>query len=121
MAKTITLNFTLAVAAATLLAACDQPPMQQRVQQPVAVCVQNGVRVPDTSCSRSRHAGGGWYYYGRGALMPYYGERVAGGSFTRTPGATYFHAPVSTGMSRTAAISRGGFGASAHSFGSGRS
>jgi len=122
--KTITLNLTLVAASAVTLAACDQhQPDQWIAQQDTAVCVdRSGNRVPDADC-QNYHPGAGvgtaflWYYLGRSSAVPYYGERVAGGSFTRTAGATYFHAPVSTAMTRSAAVARGGFGSRARSFG----
>ena len=126
--KTIHLNITLAAASAITLAACDQPAKEWTAEQDTAICAdRNGTRVPDAQCqaqSQNHHIGAGvgtaflWYYLGRNSMIPYYGERVRGGSFTRTPGATYFHAPVRTAMTRSAAISRGGFGSSARSFGS---
>lgn len=120
--KTIHLNLTLVAASAVTLAACDQQPDHWVAQQETAVCVdQSGNRVPDADCQTYHPGGVGnaflWYYLGRNSAVPYYGERVSGGSFTRTAGATYFHAPVSTAMTRSAAIARGGFGSSAHAFG----
>jgi len=126
--KTIHLNLTLVAASAVTLAACDQQqqPDQWVAQQDTMVCVdKSGDRVPDGNC-QTPHAGAGgagvgtaflWYYLGRNSVVPYYGERVSGGSFTRTAGATYFHAPVRTAMTRSAAVARGGFGSSARSFG----
>ena len=121
--KTIHLNLTLVAASAVTLAGCDQhQPDHWIAQQDTAVCVDHsGSRVPDADCE-SYHGGGAssaflWYYLGRRSAVPYYGERVSGGSFTRTAGATYFHAPVSTAMTRSAAVARGGFGSSARSFG----
>ena len=127
--KTIHLNITLAAASAITLAACDQPAAEQwTAEQDTAICAdRNGTRVPDAQCQTQAHhngIGAGvssaflWYYLGRNSMVPYYGERVRGGSFTRTAGATYFHAPARTAMTRSAAISRGGFGASSRSFGS---
>ena len=122
--KTIHLNLTLVAASAATLAACDQQPDHWVAQQDTQICVdKSGERVPDADC-QNYHPGGGavgnaflWYYLGRSSAVPYYGERVSGGSFTRTAGATYFHAPVSTAMTRSAAVARGGFGSSARSFG----
>jgi len=122
--KTIHLNLTLVAASAVALAACDDQPQQWVAQQDTQICVdRGGNRVPDADCQSYHPAGAGvssaflWYYLGRRSAVPYYGERVAGGSFTRTAGATYFHAPVSTAMTRSAAVARGGFGSSARSFG----
>ena len=119
------LNITLAAAGAVLLTACgrsnDDWNGNQLAQQDTVICTdRDGNRVPDSECE---HRGTGgvspflWYYLGRSASLPYYGEHVRGGSFTRTANATYFHAPASTSMTRSAAISRGGLGSSARSFG----
>jgi len=125
--NTIHLNLTLVAASAMTLAACDDQPNQPDqwiAQQDTAICVdKSGNRVPDADCQTYHGGGGGvgtaflWYYLGRSSAVPYYGERVSGGSFTRTAGATYFHAPVGTAMTRSAAVARGGFGSSARSFG----
>lgn len=101
-----------------------------------AICVdQEGKRVDDDQCSKDRvhYSGGGgssaflWYYLGRSSAVPYYGDsirdkRYAGhGSYQPRPGASYAAAPASTRMTRSAAVSRGGFGSSGRSFGGGRS
>ena len=102
-----------------------------------AICVdQEGKRVDDDRCntSRAHYSGGGgggnaflWYYLGRSSAVPYYGDsirdpRFAGhGSYQPRPGANYTSAPASTRMTRSAAVSRGGFGSSGRSFGGGRS
>jgi outer membrane murein-binding lipoprotein Lpp len=123
MKKIINLPITAALASAMLLAGCHQTDSSDdwTAQRDTAVCVdRTGSRVSDDRCApSSADAGNGfyWYYLGRSSAIPPYGERPAGGSFSRTAGATYFHAPVGTAMSRSAAISRGGFGSSAHSFG----
>ena len=118
--KTI-LIFTTALATSLGLSACDQPSVTQYAQRDTAVCVDHqGQRVPDDRCGQHYYGGASpflWYYLGRSAAVPYYGERVYGGGFTRTAGATYFHAPSATAMSRSVAVSRGGFGSSAHAFG----
>ncbi len=101
-----------------------------------AICVdKEGKRVDDDQCSKDRvhYSGGGgssaflWYYLGRSSAVPYYGDsirdkRYAGqGSYQPRPGASYTSAPSSTRMTRSAAVSRGGFGSSGRSFGGGRS
>ena len=58
-----------------------------------------------------------WYFLGRGRPIPFYGERATGGSFRPATGARYVAAPSGSAMTRSAAISRGGFGASASRFG----
>jgi hypothetical protein len=98
--KKIILSATLAAALAAT-AACSRSPGYYDngyyAGQNTAVCVDRmGNRVPDTQCNGG---GGGmgnaflWYYLGRSSAIPYYGQHVYGGSFTRTSGATYFHAP----------------------------
>ncbi|MEP9402212.1 hypothetical protein [Sphingomonas sp. VNH70] len=123
------LKITTGVAAALLLAGCGGRDRDDgwTARSDTAVCTdQNGVRVPDSNCNR-RTGGSGvgsaflWYYLARNAAIPPYGERARGGTFTRVPGRSYAYAPASTAMTRSQAISRGGFGASGRSFGSGRS
>lgn len=117
------LVFTTALASTLLSAGCSRQDANQYADRDTAVCVdKQGNRVPDDRCSGGYHGSGLsnaflWYYLGRSSAVPYYGDRVSGGSFTRTPGATYFHAPSTTSITRSVAISRGGFGSSAHSFG----
>lgn len=99
-----------------------------------AVCVnENGERVADTQCNNNRRVGyyGGsgykWYYLGRNSAVPYYGESVGdprysrNGSYTPSNGISYERAPHATNMARSQAVSRGGMGSSARSFGGGRS
>jgi hypothetical protein len=121
--KKFDLILTTAVASAILLTGCSRSD-DWNTNRDTAVCTdRQGHRVPDANCERSAHGGGGggnpflWYYLGRNSAIPPYGERPFGGSYTRTAGATYFHAPVSTDFTRSAVISRGGFGESAHAFG----
>lgn len=121
--KHFELGLTLTVAG-LVLAGCDgHQDTRQIASQDTAICVdRQGNRVPDGECNPGVSHGPGispflWYYLGRASAVPYYGERAFGGSFTRTAGATYFHAPVSTSMTRSAAVARGGFGSSAHAFG----
>lgn len=119
------LKITTAIAAALLAGACGQRDSGwDTADRDTAICTdRSGQRVPDANCERRGAYGGGggnaflWYYLGRNSAVPYYGERAYGGAFTRTAGATYFHAPAASAMSRSAAISRGGFGSSARSFG----
>ena len=120
--KKIDLVLTGALASAILLAGCDRHD-DWTAQRDTAVCVdRQGNRVPDAQCGRPAGYGGGgnaflWYYLGRNSPIPPYGARAYGGGFTRTSGATYFHAPVSTDLTAEQAVSRGGFGESAHAFG----
>lgn len=97
-----------------------------------AVCVDDaGYRVEDWQCDddgRSYRGGGaGWFYARRGSTVPYYGDPVVNGSNgivgSRTPeaGKYYTRAASSANMTRSAAVSRGGFGSSGRGFGGGRS
>lgn len=118
--KKFSLVFTTALAA-TLLSGCGSPPTYYDdddwdgsyvASRNTAVCVdpKTNKRVPDSQCQTQRASSGGgsnaflWYYMGRNSTMPYYGERVGGGSWTRTAGATYFHAPAAVNTSRSQSI-----------------
>jgi hypothetical protein len=116
------LKITTGVAAALLAVGCGQRDNGWTAQQDTAICTdRSGQRVPDANCQRNTgsHIGSAflWYYLGRSSTIPYYGERATGGSFNRAPSVTYARAPAGSAMSRSAAISRGGFGSSARSFG----
>lgn len=121
------LKITTAIAAALLAGACSSQSDNgwKTADRDTAICTdKSGNRVPDANCPQQRTYGGGgvssaflWYYLGRNSAVPYYGERVGGGSFQRAAGTSYFRAPAETSMSRSAAISRGGFGSSARGFG----
>lgn len=127
------LTITTAIAAALLATGCSEPEEDGwTAQNDTAICTdREGKRVPDDQCPRQAlvdgyHGGGGssaflWYFLGRNSVIPPYGERVQGGSFSRAAGRSYGRAPSSTFVTRAGAISRGGFGASAHSFGGARS
>ncbi|MCU6454178.1 hypothetical protein LPN01_08820 [Sphingomonas sp. A2-49] len=121
------LKFTTGMAAALLASACSEPQRDGwTAQGDTAVCTDRaGNRVADNQCQRQAHAGGGaspflWYFLARNALIPPYGERVGGGSYARVPGRSYGRAPAASNVTRAGAISRGGFGASARSFGGAR-
>ena len=102
-----------------------------------AVCVdQQGQRVDDDRCGDDRSRGSGmgsaflWYYIGRSAAVPYYGESIHDrryaryaryNSYSPRAGVSYARAPASTRMSRSQAVSRGGLGSSSRRFGGGRS
>jgi hypothetical protein len=124
--------------AATLLAATgcssaeDDWNQDAIAQQDTAVCVDSsGTRVDDDRCDDDRYRGGSsaflWYYIGRSSALPYYGDsirdrRFAGrGSYRPVPGASYQRAPASTRVTRSQAVSRGGFGSSSRRFGGARS
>ena len=132
------LTMTTAMAAALLaLPACssnDGWDGDVVADQDTALCVnQQGERVDDDLCDDDRRSGSGmssaflWYYIGRNAAVPYYGDSIhdrrfrGHGSFNRAPGVNYGRAPASTRMTRSAAVSRGGLGSSGRSYGSGRS
>lgn len=94
------------------------------------VCVdERGYRVSDWQCEdRSRSSfTGGWYYLRRGSALPYYGDSVfdrrlhVNGSRQPIMGTYYSRAPEGANMTRSAAVSRGGFGSRSSFFGSGRS
>lgn len=95
------------------------------------VCVdQNGKRIDDDRCdTRSggyiRGSNVAWYYLGRHSRVPYIGDSVKNGryagSYAPDPAKTYARAPSASNITRSAAVSRGGFGSSSRSFGGGRS
>lgn len=129
------LTITTAIAAALLASGCgrrEPEPDGWTAQTDTAICTdREGRRVPDDKCPRqtvasTTHHGGGvspflWYFLGRSAVIPPYGERARGGSFGGVAGMRYARAPANTAVTRAGAVSRGGFGASAHSFGGARS
>ncbi len=97
-----------------------------------AICVdQNGNRIDDENCDESRPRIAGFYasrfYISRGSRLPYLGDSLRdtrygfNGSASPVPGANYSKAPSETNITRSAAIARGGFGASSRSYGGGRS
>jgi len=89
-------------------------------ERDTAICVDgSGRRIADQSCGRGGSGGhvAHWFYLGRGARVPYYGEAPTGGSYSATPGRFYTAAPAGSSMTRSAAISRGGFGSIARGFG----
>lgn len=134
MKKNILLTATLAAAIAATAAGCSQRSGYSDDgyygdrDRNTAICTdKKGKRVPDRYCQRGSSGSSAflWYYLGRSSAIPYYGDTVRGGSYTRTAGATYFHAPVNANVTKSTAVSRGGFGSSARakggSFGGGRS
>jgi hypothetical protein len=130
------LSMTTAMAAALLaLPGCSSDNGWEEVtaDKDTAVCVdKDGKRVDDSQCERraAYHGSGSnaflWYYLGRNARVPYYGDsvrdpRFGNGSYTPRTGATYARAPAASRMTRSAAVSRGGMGSRARFFGGGRS
>ena len=135
MRKQLSMTTAMAAALVALPACSSSDGWNEDViaDRDTAVCVdQQGSRVDDDLCSDGRHHSGAssaflWYYIGRNAAVPYYGDsihdrRYAGrGSFARQPGVNYSPAPASTRMTRSQAVSRGGLGSSSRRFGGGRS
>ncbi|MCP3736473.1 hypothetical protein M9979_16520 [Sphingomonas sp. RP10(2022)] len=132
MAVKADLKFTTSVAAALLASGCGGTKEADgwTAQRDTAICTDaGGKRVADDQCRQQQahggvHAGSNaflWYFLARNAVIPPYGEAVRGGAYARTPGRSYFRAPGTTRVTRAGAISRGGFGASAHRFGGARS
>jgi hypothetical protein len=127
------LTITTAIAAALLASGCKERQEDGwTASNDTAICTDKaGKRVPDDQCPRQPlaggyHGGGGssaflWYFLGRNSVIPPYGETARGGTFTRAPGASYARAPSNTFVTRSGAISRGGFGTSASRFGGARS
>jgi uncharacterized protein YgiB involved in biofilm formation len=129
MRKTFNLTITSALASA-FLGACAQDNegadwednSSGYSRSDIAVCVDGqGHRIDDDYCDddRDHHHGGSFIYLARGSYIPYHGERAWAGTYSNTPrpGTTYLRPPASTNMTRSAAISRGGFGSSARSSG----
>ncbi len=119
----INLRWTTAMAAALMASGCNRAKADDNwtADKDTAICTDTqGKRLPDDRCRQTRVGGGGafWYFLGRGRAIPFYGERAKGGSFRPAGGARYFTAPRGSAMTRSAAVSRGGFGASASRFGS---
>ena len=127
------LKFTTSVAAALLVSGCgggDREADGWTAQRDTAICTDAaGKRVADDSCRQQQAVANGshgasnaflWYFLARNAVIPPYGEVARGGAYARTPGRSYFRAPGTTRVTRAGAISRGGFGASARSYGGAR-
>lgn len=101
------------------------------------VCTDEvGIRVDDLWCDDDdgdgyvsfggkKHKKKGWYYVSRGSPLPYYGDSTRDskfrGSTVAAAGTSYAKAPSTSNMTRSAAVSRGGFGSSSRSYGGGRS
>ncbi|WP_343526882.1 hypothetical protein [Sphingomonas sp.] len=118
------LKCTTALAAILLAAGCNRAKADDNwtADNDTAICTDaQGTRLPDDRCRQNRVGGGAgafWYFLGRGRTIPYYGERATGGTFRPAPGIRYAVAPAGSAMTRSAAVSRGGFGSSARIFGS---
>lgn len=120
------LSITSALASA-LLAGCSQNPAEPDwddngnayARRDTAICVdENDRRIEDENCNR-RHGHARFIYLGSGARIPYYRERPPFGNYLSQPvdGKSYSAAPSATNMTRSAAVSRGGFGGSSRSSG----
>ncbi|MBB5712901.1 hypothetical protein [Sphingomonas xinjiangensis] len=139
MRKQLTMTTAMAAALLALPACSSRNDEWEAVtaDRDTAVCVdKDGKRVDDRQCNpqaRGAYGGGGmssaflWYYLGRNAAVPFYGDsisdrRFAGhGSYTPAQGVRYAEAPRASRMTRSQAVSRGGLGSRGRSFGSGRS
>lgn len=93
------------------------------------ICIDDqGFRIEDWQCEdRSRpHYRRNWYYVRQNSALPYYGDSVfdqrlaVNGSRQPAMGTFYARAPEGANMTRSAAVSRGGFGSRGGFFGSGR-
>jgi hypothetical protein len=114
-----TLRITLAISTAMLAGACGRQFNEDdgwTAAEDTAVCTdRQGNRVPDDNCRRTQYSGYHgpspflWYYLGRGSMIPAYGQRMAGGSYTPSSGVRYTPSHESAGR-----IARGGFGSSSH-------
>jgi hypothetical protein len=139
MRKQLSMTTAMAAALVALPACSSNDGWNEDVvaDRDTAVCVdQQGSRVDDDLCDDRRRSGGGmssaflWYYIGRNAAVPYYGDSIYArryarqgqpGSFAPRPGVNYARAPASTKMTHSQAVSRGGLGSSSRRFGGGRS
>lgn len=139
MKKQMFMTTAMAAALVSLPACSSNDGWNEEViaDRDTAICVdQQGARVDDDLCEDDRYRGPGvgsaflWYYIGRNAAVPYYGDSIYDrrysryaryGSFTPQPGLNYGRAPASTRMTRSQAVSRGGLGSSSRRFGGGRS
>ena len=140
MKKQMFMTSAMAAALVTLPACSSNDGWNEEpiASQDTAICVdQQGARVDDDLCDDDRNRGGSgvgtaflWYYIGRNAAVPYYGDSIYDrryarharyGSFTPQPGLKYGRAPAATRMTRSQAVSRGGLGSSSRRFGGGRS
>lgn len=118
------LSFTLAMAAALSLGACQRPGYSSNASgwddgSYSRYCTDRaGNRVPDTNCYRGGNGGSNaflWYYLGRSSATPAYGSHVYGGSYSAPARASTTSGRSWFGGSPT--VSRGGFGTTGGSHG----
>lgn len=135
MKKQLVLTSAMAATLSALPGCSSNPDWEANTwaDQDTAICVdQAGNRIDDDYCDdrsgRSGYYGGSrWYYINRGSAIPYYGDSINdkrygfSGSDRPKAGTTYAKAPTTTAVTRSTAVSRGGFGSSSSSYGSGRS
>jgi hypothetical protein len=124
MEKKLTLTVSLAAALAGLSGCSNRDNLDVRAAGTTRVCADDwGQRISDDYCEQRR--GGSFFYLGRGAPIPYYYDNIRDPRYaryvSRTPpaGGSFLRAPAGTNMARSSAISRGGLGSSARSFGRG--
>jgi hypothetical protein len=123
MEKKLTLTVSLAAALAGLGGCSNRDNLDVRAAGTTRVCADDwGQRISDDYCERRR--GGSFFYLRSGAPIPYYYDNIRdpryAGYVSRTaPGGSFVRAPTATNMARSTAISRGGLGSSARSFGRG--
>lgn len=116
-------QFVLTSTILASLAACSsQPSMDEdgwTSDRETAICVnKEGQRIDDDACDDDDGSNGMataamWYFIGANSRVPYYGERAYGGSTVRKSGVSYYKAPAATQVTKSQAVSRGGFGSSA--------
>jgi hypothetical protein len=134
MKKKLLITSTMAMTLAALSGCSSGDDWNEDViaSDDTAICVdQNGTRIEDEECDKSRYTNGGsrgsFFYFARGARLPYIGDSLRdsrykfAGYSKPMVGVKYNAAPSSTGMSRSSAIARGGFGSGSRSYGGGRS
>lgn len=127
MEKKLTLTAGLAAALSGLSGCGSNAPSDFVASKNTRVCVdQWGQRIGDDFCDETnrRNYGSSFVYLRSGSPIPYYYDNVRdpkyAGYVSRTPPAGFVdRAPAATNMARSSAISRGGLGRSARSFGRG--
>lgn len=127
MEKKLTLTASLAAALSGLSGCGSNAPTDLVASNNTRVCVdQWGQRIGDDFCddNNRRAYGSSFVYLGRGSPIPYYYDNVRDPKYaryvSRTPPVGFVdRAPAATNMARSSAISRGGLGSSARSFGRG--